>query len=246
MNYNCYQYSKREKIQYGVMGGVVAFLLLMLFYDNILVCAVLTFPCVYGFLRYYSRILAEKRRWVLTIQFKDAMESLVSALVAGYALENAVGEAKKDLSLMYEEQDLIMQEISDMATRVELNVSVEALMRDLGERSGVEDIITFSEILVTAKQTGGNLVHVMRKTATNISEKVEIRREIETLISGKKMEATVMTAVPILMILYLRFFSPGFLDPLYHNLLGIGFMTIALAVYVISFLWGQRIMKIGN
>ena len=117
-------------------------------------------------------------------------------------------------------------------------------MKELGLRSGVEDIMMFSEILGTARRTGGNLVRIMRQTTSNIAGKIEMRREIETLVAGKKMEAVCMTAVPLLMILYLRIFSPGFLDPLYNNLMGGMVMTGALVVYGAAFLWGQKIMRI--
>lgn len=243
-DYGTYVYTKRELVKYGLGGSVTGFLFLMLFYDNMIICGIFTVPTVIIFLKYYRKVLAEKRRWELTVQFKDAMESLVAGLAAGYSLENAVWEARKDLALMYSEEDLIIREFEYITGRMELNVPVEVLLQELGARSGSEDIMTFGEILVTARRTGGNLVQIMRQTAANITEKIEIRREIETVISGKKLESVCMTAVPLLMIVYLRICSPGFLDPLYNNIPGAAIMTAALAVYVISFLWGQKIMKI--
>lgn len=244
IDYNQYMYTKRERILYGGLGGAAGFVIFMLFYNRFVIClpgSVLAGVC---FLKWYKHVLLEKRRWQLTIQFKDAMESLVSALVAGYSLEHAVEEAENDLRLMYDEKAIIRQEFSYMVHRIGLRVSVEALMNDLGVRSGVEDIQTFSEILTTAKKTGGNLVQVMKHTAGNITEKIEVKREIDTLVAGKKMESNCMTAIPLLMIAYLRIFSPGFLEPLYGNVMGMFVMTGALAVYVFSFWWGQRIMKI--
>ena len=240
INYNKYVYTKKELIRYGLCGGSAGFVLLMLFYNNVVLCGVLSLPAALFFLGYYRKILLERRRWQLTIQFKDAMESLVSALSAGYSLENSVREAVGDLKLIYSPEDIIRKEFDHMRRRMD----VETLMKELGERSGVEDIMMFSEILGTARRTGGNLVRIMRQTSSNIAEKIEVRREIETLVAGKKMEAACMTAVPLLMILYLRIFSPGFLDPLYNNLMGGIVMTGALAVYSASFLWGQHIMKI--
>ena len=153
-------------------------------------------------------------------------------------------EAAEDLKLMYSPEDIIRKEFDHMRRRIELKITVEELMKELGLRSGVEDIMMFSEILGTARRTGGNLVRIMRQTTSNIAEKIEMRREIETLVAGKKMEAVCMTAVPLLMILYLRIFSPGFLDPLYNNLMGGMVMTGALVVYGAAFLWGQKIMRI--
>lgn len=244
IDYTRYMYTWNEKLRYGTAGGAGAFAVLMLFYSNGLLCMLLSVPAAIGFLKYYRRPLMERRRWELTIQFKDAMECMVSAMVAGYSLENSVRQARRDLALMYEEGDIILQELEYMTRKMELRVSVEALIQELGARSGVEDIITFGEILATAKRTGGNLVRVMRRTSANIAEKTEIKREIGTLIAGKKMESRCMTAIPLLMIVYLRVFSPGFLDPLYNNLPGAAMMTGALVICVVSFLWGQKIMRI--
>jgi len=36
----------------------------------------------------------------------------------------------------------------------------------------------------------------MKRTADNISEKIETKREIETVIAGKKMEARCMNVIP--------------------------------------------------
>ncbi len=244
INYNQYRYTVKERVQYGLMGWCGGFVLFMLFYDAWIPSAALAALFSFAFLKYVQKKKIAKRRWELTVQFKDAMESLVSALVAGYSLEHAVAEARKDLSLMYDEDAVILQEFDAMLHKMELKVCVEALIQDLGKRSSAEDIITFAEILSTAKQTGGNIARVMRQTARNIAEKIEVKREIETMIAGKKMEARCMAVIPLLMIVYLRVFSPGFLSPLYHNGMGAGIMTVALLVYAVSFLWAQKIMDI--
>lgn len=244
LDYSQYVYTKREKIRYGSCGGAAAFVILMLFYDHLVVCGIGAIAAAMLFLKYYRRILMKKRRWELTVQFKDATESLVSALVAGYSLENAVRQTERDLRMMYDEGDIIMLEFSQMTHKMDLSVPAAELLKDLGMRSGVEDIRTFSEILMTARKTGGNLVKVMKRTAGNIAERIEMKREIETLISGKRMEANCMTAIPLLIIVYLRIFSPGFLDPLYHNIMGVCVMTGALVVFAAAFLWGQKLMDV--
>ena len=108
----------------------------------------------------------------------------------------------------------------------------------------MEDIVTFAQIYATARKSGGNLVKVMRRTAENIGEKMEMQGEIQTMISGKKMEATCMIIIPLLIILYLQICSPEFLEPLYGNLPGIIFMTVALALYILGVVWSRHIMRI--
>lgn len=177
------------------------------------------------------------------VQFKDAMDGFVSALAAGYSLENAVAETYEDLLMMYGEETIMTEELKIIRQKISLRQPLDELFLSLGRRSGVDDIITFAQIYETARKSGGNLIHVMKRTAANIGEKIEIQREIQTTIAGKKMEATLMMGVPLFILVYMQIFSPGFLDPLYGNAAGRIIMAGALAVYGASVLWSRKIME---
>ena len=73
---------------------------------------------------------------------------------------------------------------------------------------------------------------------------MEIQREIQTMIAGKRMEAFCMMLIPLFIILYMQLFSTGFLDPLYKGIAGRLFMSGALVVYIMAVLWSRSIMKI--
>lgn len=245
ISYTTYHYSKQEKFRYGAIGILLGAVIGVLFFNRI--PAIILSGGVGGiiYLKYYKQRLLRRQQETLLLQFKDAMESMISALSAGYSLENSVYEAQKDLLLMYQKEDLIIKEFKYLTTQAGLHVPVEKLMMELGERSGIEDIRMFSEILTTAKKTGGNLVKIMKRTSDNISEKIETKREIETVIAGKKMEARCMNVIPFGIIVYLRAFSPGFLDPLYGNLTGILIMSMALIIYLGAFWWSCKITDIS-
>lgn len=245
-DYNVYRYTKQELIRYGIMGGIGAFFVLYLFYGSIYLCVLGSVAGAVLFLRYQKKELAKRQQWQLMLEFKDAMDSFVSALVAGYSMENAVSEAYGDLNLMYGRETVMLCELKEIRQKLTLQEPLDGLFLDLGRRSGVEDIITFAQIYSTARRSGGNLVKVMKRTADNISEKTEIQREIRTAIAGKRMEATCMMVIPLLIILYLQIFSPGFLSPLYHGAAGRVFMTIALLVYGGAVMWSRAIMKMAG
>lgn len=44
INYNKYVYTKKELIRYGLCGGSAGFVLLMLFYNNVVLCGILSLP----------------------------------------------------------------------------------------------------------------------------------------------------------------------------------------------------------
>jgi tight adherence protein B len=243
-DYRHHQFSKGEYIRYGLMGMAGSFFVLYLFYWNVPICLILSLAGGFLFIRYEKKEQAKRDQWQLTLEFKDAMDSFVSALVAGYSMDNAVREAYRDLQLMYEKDTPMLRELKDILQKLRLRQPLDELFMDLGRRSGVEDIITFSQIYATARRSGGNLVKVMKRTADNIGEKVEVQREIQTMIAGKKMESSCMMVIPLFIIVYLQIFSPGFLQPLYEGVMGRAFMTFALAVYVVSVFWSRKIMSI--
>ena len=84
------------------------------------------------------------------------------------------------------------------------------------------------------KRSGGNMIEIIRDTASTIRQKAEVEQEIQTIISGKKMEVKVMQIMPFAMIGYLRITSPEFLVSLYGNAAGIIVMFICLFIYAIA------------
>ncbi len=246
MDYTIYRYSRQEWIKYGALGFAGSFLVLYLFYHSMAVGVLLGVPGAALFLRHRNAALVRKRQWQLMIEFKDAMDSFVAALVAGYSMDNAITEGRRDLMQMYQRETPMTRELDEIRRKLRLGQALDQLLLDLGRRSGVEDIVTFAQIYSTARRSGGNLVKVMKRTTGQIGERMEVQREIRTVIAGKKMEASCMMVIPAMIIVYLQVFSPGFLDPLYHGLMGRMFMSAALAVYAAAVVWSRKIMDIGG
>lgn len=82
MNYGVYRYDKKEFVIYFSIGYSIAAVILFLFYHRVFLALVLGFLGGYIFLKCYKKVLVEKRRWQLTMEFKDAMDALSAALAA--------------------------------------------------------------------------------------------------------------------------------------------------------------------
>lgn len=240
---NCYKWGRKEIIQSVLIGYVLAFLLFYLFYRSVLISGILAIAGAALFPGFLKREKERRGRWQMMVEFKDAMDSMVSALIAGYSMENAVSEAYRDLKPMYGPTPMIC-ELKNLQERIRLQEPLDKLLLEFGRRSRIEDILTFAQIYATARRSGGNLVKVMKRTADNIGEKMEIQREIQTMIAGKKVESFCMMVIPLLIILYMQFFSPVFLDPLYQGISGRIFMSAALLVYLLAVFWSCSIMNI--
>ncbi len=243
-DYNTYEYTKREYIKYLLMGAVFGAFIGYVFYSNILGTLILM---PYGFLYVKTKRneLINQRKWELNLEFQDGLMSILAALNAGYSLENSFREATCDLKLIYPPDALIITEFERIVYHLYMNVTLEDILRDFAKRSDVEDISNFTEVLVTAKKTGGDLIKIIKSTTNIISDKIEVKREIVTLTTAKRLEANIMSVIPLGIVIYLRVCSPGFLEPLYHNIFGFLFMSIVLFIYYIAYLVTKKITDIN-
>ena len=242
-NYNSYQLSMKANMIYILQGIILAAVLGILFYNSIIGIICLS-PLVYLYRRRKAVRLKTDRKWKLNLEFKEGIMAVAAALEAGYSAEHAFEEAYKDLHQIYSENSLIMREFLYIVNQIRMNITVEKALSDFAERTGIEDIKSLSEVFCTAKRTGGDLINVIRITSRIISDKIEVKREIVTLVSAKRLEANIMKGIPLFILFYLSSSSPGFLNPLYHNLFGISVMTAFLLCYLGALLVIDKIVAI--
>ena len=243
MDYRTYRLSWREKVLYGAEYMGIFLLFAKIFYDSFYVAlAGLVFlPLM---LKRKAAFLATKRREALTLEFKDFILALSASLKAGYSAENALVAAGRDLACMYEETSMMVEECRKMEKNLKNNQLSEVLLTEFAKRSGQEEIQDFAAIFVIAKRSGGAMSAMIKNTADIISEKIEVKREIQLLYAAKKMEQNIMNVVPVAMIGYVRLTTPEYFDVLYHNLFGILIMTVCLMIYVSAYMLSQKIMDI--
>ncbi|MDF2513010.1 MAG: putative rane protein [Herbinix sp.] len=243
MDYNIYHLSKKENICYCLQGALIVIILGILFYRSILGILFLM-PFIYFYQKYQIKNQLKNRKWKLNLEFKDGIQAISAALEAGYCAENAFEEAYKDLGQIYTDDAMIQKELSYVVNQLRMNITVEKALIDFAERSGLEDIKSFADVFSTAKRSGGDLINIIKVTSSMIGDKIEVNREIITLISAKRLEANIMKVMPLFILVYLSISSPGFLDPLYHNLLGILVMSVFLLCYLSAFLVIDKIIRI--
>ncbi len=185
----------------------------------------------------------ERKREELTEQFRECILAVSTLLGAGYSVENAFMECEQDMELMYGRDALICEELKVVRRGLNINVSLEELLTDFGERSGCEEVVQFAEVFSIAKRSGGNLAEIIKASAELISRKAELKKEVDTLLSGKKMELTIMKLMPFVILVYIGSANPGYFDILYGNLYGVLIMTGCLGAYIGAYLLGDFVIK---
>ena len=242
-DYKTYRFSGKEKLLYGAESAALVAMIAYVFYRSF-VAVVFLLPLIFFFFRYKRTELKRKRKYELSMEFREAIMSVNASLTAGYSIENAFVEAGKDMAKLYGEDGLITREFVYLTRALRANETLENVLSDMARRSGVDDIRDFADVFAAAKRSGGDLNRIIRRAADTISEKMDVKREIETLTSSKRYENRIMEIVPFAIICYISLTSPDFIEALYHNATGIAVMTVCLIIYGAGFVMAERIVNI--
>ena len=214
-----------------------------LFYDSAAAVIILL-----PFLAYYLWVWREqcikKKKEEFRMQFKESMTAMSSALNIGYSVENSIKEVLKDLKPLYRPESRIICEYTYMVHQLNMNVPSEVVLREFADRVDQEDVENFVTVFVTAKKAGGDSVAIIRNTVKIICDKIDVKREIQTMMAAKQFEFKVMTAVPLGIIGYMRLSFAEFMSALYGNVIGVTVMTVCLLLYAVAYFMGKIIVDI--
>lgn len=187
---------------------------------------------------------ARKKELEFQLQFKEAIQAVSSALNTGYSVENAFREAQTELKIIYPADARISKELLVIVRQLRMHVSMEQILEEFALRTQTEDVYNFVAVFVAAKKSGGNMIGIIQNTVSQIGDKIDVKREIDTILAAKRYEFRVMSAVPYAIIGYMSLSFPEFMGSLYGNILGIGVMTVCLIVYMGAYYLGVKLIKI--
>ena len=174
-------------------------------------------------------------------EFRDTMVMVSGNLNAGYSLENAFLQVYKTNASEYVRMN---RELERIANGLSYSNRIETLLLELGKRWDIAEIINFAKLIEAAKQYGGNIPRLIRQMTTNFSDIQETEMEIDTVIAAKRMEGTIMIAVPFGIMLMLRLINPSYIEVIYQTIAGRIWMTVCLVVIFLCKLWIEKIVRI--
>lgn len=260
LNYKVYYLNAKEKIGYFMLAFVVGALVGYLFYGGLAKDAygnptVMTYilnvvitggvGLIAGklFLPMRARQIRDKRIKQLKVQFRDMLDGITTSLGAGNNVINSFNAVYNDLKVQYSEDAFIIKEIEIILSGVNSNFDIEDMLEDFGRRSGVSDIDSFANVFKVCYRKGGNIQEVIHSTHSILSQKMTINEDIETTISGSKMDQNIMLIMPVLLIAMIKMMSPEFAEN-FTSMAGIISTTIAIGCFGIAYYVGKVFMDI--
>lgn len=259
-NYKVYYMSKLEKILYFLLAFVIGAVVGYLFYGGLgrdefgqrtTLSWILdiSIPGIVGlvagriFVPTRTKQIRDKNARTLNSQFRDFLEAFNTSIGAGKNVVDSFHAVYDDMRIQFEEDAFIVKELEVILSGMANNFDVEDLMEDLGNRSGNDDIVSFANVFRISYRKGGNLKDTINTTHSILSDKMEIKEEIETMVSASKMEQTVMIFMPVGLIGIMKSMSPDFASN-FATPAGIASTTIAIGLFIVSYFVGRKILNI--
>lgn len=188
--------------------------------------------------RLLLRILKQRRVERFNRQLVDGLMGMSNALRAGFSILQAFEVVAKENSRP------ISEEFNLFLHQVRVGVRVEDALHQLDQRVGSEDLSLMINSIETARQTGGNLTEVFDQIANTIRDRIRMQGRIRSMTSQGRMQAVVVGAMPLLLLLALSILDPGMIRHFLGSAVGLSLLILVGVLELAGFLVIRKIVNV--
>jgi tight adherence protein B len=148
----------------------------------------------------------KRSRRLLTFegQFANALDSLANATEAGLSVSQAIEAVARDMPAP------LGTEFGQILRSLGMGLSLIEALEQLADRVPSRDVEIFVAAVSIQYRTGGGLSHLMHKIANTVRERINMRSEIRALTAQQRYSAYLITALPVVIAMVLKFVSPTY------------------------------------
>ena len=179
---------------------------------------------------------ARKRKF--ESQLVDALFILSSSLRAGLSMTQAFEQLESEMS------PPASQEFGLMMKAHRLGLTLEESLQRLNERMPGDELNLITTAVLVARDTGGDITTIISQLITTIRERKKLSDKVVTLTLQGRLQAYLMSALPILFAIFIRSFNPHYFDQLLENDTGRMILMTAAALWVMGMILLIRLSKV--
>ena len=244
ISYNVSCLAVSDKLLYLLLYYIASCIVLYIFYKSISFSLIVSIIVAAFLLPFKIKSEVIKRKKNLRSQFQDLLSALDVAIRSGENINLAFKSALHSLLLIYNDKSDIVIEVKKILDRLANNITLKEALNDFAKRSNVIEIKNFAAVINVIEGKSDKSGEVIKQTHSLISDTIEIELEIDTVISDKKNEQTIMLILPVVLVAVLNFLGNGFMDALHTTLVGRLVATIALIIFVSAYFISTKITNI--
>lgn len=171
-------------------------------------------------------------------QLPDAIMVISSSLKGGLSLIQAIGVIVEDMPTP------ISQEFSLILSENKMGVNLEDSLQKLNKKMGSEELGLMVNAILIAREVGGDLTRVLNRLSLVIRESKRLQENIKTLTLQGKIQAVIMSFLPVVFISWVVGNNPHHFDIMFKSELGKTLLIVAMLLQVTGLVLIQRFSKI--
>jgi tight adherence protein B len=188
--------------------------------------------------RFFLTRAVRQRQQRFDLQLPDLLLSLSGALRAGAGLSVAmryiVQEASPPLS---QEFGLVLRE-------QRMGVGFSQALTNLYKRMPLESVELVTTTLIIGTRSGASLADLLDRLCTNLRARQHLERKIDVMTTQGKMQAWIMGALPVVLLVVLSQIDPVSMHHLYSSLAGQVVLATVFTLECLGIYFLRRILAI--
>ena len=214
-----------------LIGGVLASLVAAIAFQSLLgLLAGFIAPFV---LRSLVKNRIQRKRSAFAEELPDNLEVLAGALRAGHSLIGAMGVMVDGAT------EPSKTEFRRVLQDEQLGVPLDDALMVMGQRMDNLDIEQVAIVTRLQREAGGNTAEVLDRVVDNIRGRMELKRLIRVLTAQGRIARYILTAIPVVLLVFFYFVNGEWLEPLWTT----GGGQFALGAWVVMLVAGWFAIK---
>ncbi len=183
------------------------------------------------------RLKAKKRTTAMTRVLPEVSDMISRALRAGHSISAALGIVAEEAA------EPARSAFGEVFQKQKFGLPLRDALLELVQSFPSQDLKVLVTAILVQRDTGGNLVQILERTAAVIRERQKLEGEVRVHTAQGRMTGWILCMLPVLMLGVLTLVNPNYPktlidDPLGRKLLYGGVGLLCLGAYLI-----QRIVK---
>ena len=170
-------------------------------------------------------------------QAPSAVRLMASGLRAGFSIPQALALVAR------ESPEPTAAEFKRAAQEVELGSSLDSALVRLAERA-TRDYALVATIVSVEHEVGGNMALALDAVSETLRERADLSQYAATLTAQQRLSSLILTALPIVLFLYMLVVNRAYVEPLFGSLLGRLLLLLTSCLLVVGWVamnWLGRI-----
>jgi tight adherence protein B len=186
----------------------------------------------------FVRYKKNKRLHLFEEQFPEAIDLIARALRAGHAFTTGLAMTAEEIPAPVGEEFKLLYD------RQNFGMPLPEAMRAFAARIPLIDARFFVTAVLTQRETGGNLSEVLDNLASVIRERFKVKRQVRVLTAHGRITGWILAGLPPALAAAMFIMTPGHMDTLINDTLGVQMIMGALTLQVIGTLIIRKLVNI--